>query len=116
MFQSPLVEELLRPLRLDPDPSGQIAAIFRAMVDAEADLRLALQELDAALPSDEQVRRACARRSRAVNDMIISLQAANYALQRSMCEADALQVTPTPDSLLKGNGMNEMNPNRSQHA
>ena len=116
MLHVPLIERLLRPLATSPDPSGQLAAIFSAMRDAWGDLQVALDALGAAATGDDFAR-GYALRSRAVGDMIVSMQAASYALQRQAHESmQAYAAAVPPDEMLKGNALNELNLNRSQHA
>ncbi len=116
MLHVPLIERLLRPLATSPDPSGQAGAIFLAMRDAWGDLQTALDALGAAASGDD-LARGYALRSRAVGDVIVSLQAASYALQRQAHESmHASAAAAPPDEMLKGNALNELNPNRSQHA
>lgn len=116
MLHVPLIERLLRPLATSPDPSGQVGAIFLAMRDAWGDLQTALDTLSAAASGEDRAL-GYALRSRAVGDMIVSLQAASYALQRQAHESmHAYAAAVPPDEMLKGIALNELNLNRSHHA
>ncbi len=116
MLHSPLIEQLLHPLATSPDPNGQFAAIFSAMMDAWSDLQSALDAVGTASNADE-LSRGYALRSRAVSDIIVSLQATNYALQRQAQDSmHTFAFAVAPDEMLTSNALNELNLNRSQHA
>lgn len=82
MLQSEILEELLRPLETAPDPVGQIKAVVRSLRAADAELRAAVVAIRSAIASGERGHVATDFRDHAFQEMIVSLQAAQYALQR----------------------------------
>ena len=82
MLQSEILEELLRPLETAPDPVGQIKAVVRLLRAADAELRAAVVAIRAAIATGERGHIAFDFRDHAFQGMIVSLQAAQYALQR----------------------------------
>jgi len=80
MISSPLLTELVRTLSSIPDPAGGFAIAIRGVRVAEADLRLALDDMQDS-PSQLESTICIARRNQAMRDLIVALQALHRLLE-----------------------------------
>ncbi|MEO7520659.1 MAG: hypothetical protein ABIW79_02465, partial [Gemmatimonas sp.] len=80
MLSSPLLSELVRTLGSVPDPAGGLGTVIRGVRVAEADLRLALDDLQES-PSQLERTICVARRNQAMRELIGALQALHRLLE-----------------------------------
>lgn len=80
MISSPLLTELVRTLSSVPDPAGGFATAIRGVRVAEADLRLALDDLQES-PGQLERKICIARRNQAMRDLIVALQTLHRMLE-----------------------------------
>lgn len=82
MISSPLLTELVRTLSNVPDPAGGLASTMRGVRVAESDLRRALDDLQEA-PTHPERQLCIARRNKAMQELIVALQALHRMLVHS---------------------------------